>query len=1527
MVFIGTSLKSIIKYFKKKAVSNLDEESKWTVHYTAPWHQQENVFAPVSRPACVEELHRQAKVNLKTALRECDKLRKDGFRSSQYYSQGPTFSGSAHSYSSQQDDEDADAEDADNKSIASSGEQETRAHPMRAQTPVQREGPEVDGQELRYKTLPTPEEKMRQQAQAIVTDIVPINVTAAKGRGGELRPQSMFIPGHYSTLARSSSVCSTLMRSEKKDSGCQTEEVKIVPPSMRRIRAQRGQGIAAQMAGISTSATNVSTVSDGPSSGPPVRIMAPHCNGELLRCHSLPRGARVSLNAAPPCSSSPSGPGNGSATPPRHIGKLQADETVVHMRNTPRTSTPARPKSQEVRGSRGEWGSISGPACVVSPHAPYSTSLIPNATLSCSSEVIALHAAPIPNHQPHAEPLTMASTHNGVSSPSTTAGADTPEADTQRASQSDSSLTSHSTVAAGTASSDEQWIYDTPENVPSRRTLTSNCSTPIAQLYNSLEHSSKGTDSSSLYSMDNDGYYTSMHLDSGLTAKSHSVAGRPTRHSMYECMSQLGDRASWYSDRSLSRSISLRKCKKPPLPPARTDSLRRKPKHVSHANSAVDASSGSVLNESLIATLQQSLQNGLKGKGSSTSPSHSPCSDYEEPWLLRSRSQSSVSAGSSGVSAAGVANVYSICHVTPSQSDTSSLRSDYAESWGYYVDYPRPHSEQTVSSPHTNTLSSGGQPGSMANGQGIQATVAPAQGDVSAKPQANTSSPDRLHRLTSPSSGYSSQSNTPTAGTPVPSFMRSMSPSGCKPKPRVPERKSSLLSSVSISSSSTSLSSNTSDSTRNSIPPPPPPLPPSLTSAPLPLSSPACTISQTFPPPPSSALLSTPMQEASINLLSSNSSPEFPPPPPPEMLNDHSMSLNGSFSPTLHHHLPLPLPPPPPPPPHCPPIGCAYAPPTAPSLPTMTPAIPSPAHLVGIKDRLKPLSSVRRSSSIHSEESGRSAMPVITPFALQSVQLRSVKRPENSGVDSSKFQETGTNQMTTKPWTPEKLKKIEHLTVLPLASHSAPDKYGPPSPSSPQKKLPAHSSFAAMPLHEVKPVKELPSEQTCGLLGDSIDLNNVVPKDEVDGLERGLSPQNTTPKKKPPAVSKKPKFHISISASTPEHVQEVEEWTRASEKDAAEHQGLHEDVTVGSSSTEAQESLSVEEQEKENDESTTNSSSSGEMSESESSMPPTPSQAEEPSQTDIIQEAGAGEFKDTSEGEEEEEEYGEDEDGVGSTTGSVSSKDDENGEVFEPSTAGSSPAPGVNSNAFKDMVTPTRPRTTEDLFAAIHRSKRKVLGRRESEEDRSRGHASSPPTTPTELGPALSSSLPRQTGSIQRSLRKTATSSDTFKALLLKKGSRSETSFRMSATEMLRSTDPRSQRARSLDSTLDLASPTGAPDSPCASPSRSKRAPEDWARSEGVLPRYSLGTPPSMSPSSLMGPKYGRSRTPPSAASSKYNARSRILSSPMTVICEREGELAESGEGWDEPRPVSPAATPLVVPQDSSSTLSEEESS
>ncbi|XP_073672494.1 NHS-like protein 1 isoform X2 [Garra rufa] len=1486
----------------KIPVSNLDEEKKWTVHYTAPWHQQENVFLPGSRPACVEDLHRQAKVNLKTALRECDKLRKDGFRSSQYYSQGPTFSGSTNS---QHEDEDMEDDDADKKSTASSGEEEKDTCQMRAHSPAQVEGVEVDGQMSRSKAppLPTPEEKMRQQAKAVLTDIVPINVTgetfdrqasirrslintdtlvrrpkkvkrrktisgvpdsvqlelAAKGRGGELRPQSMFIPGQYSTLGRVINGNSTLRRSITKDSGCQTEDVKIVPPSVRRIRAQKGHGIAAQMAGISTSATNISSVSDGSSPGNSILAMAPHLiSSDIQRFHSLPRGARVSLNAEPLYSSTPFRQEDSAAKATQQIGKLQVDDTVVHMRNAPRVCTQARPKSQEVRSTQREWGSVSGPACVVSPHAAYSTSLIPNATLSCSAEVIALHTTSSPGQSPLAgSPYTKARPHSMVSTESTSSvgtGSHTPEAGVKdtcsETGQSDSSLHSHSTLAAGTLSSDEQWIYDTPENVLPRRTLSSSCSTPINHLYSSLERSSKGTDSSSLYSMDNDGYYTSMHLDSGLRSRSqgsghgHGIGGRAARHSMYECIGQQEDRNSLYSDQSLSRSISLRKPKKPPLPPARTDSLRRKPKKSSFPTANIgqsDISNGPLLNESLIATLQQSLQNGLKGKGSSTSPSHSPCSDYEDPWMLRSRSQSSISAGSSGVSATGMAHVYSICPVTPSHSDTSSLRSDYAESWGYYMEYPRPSGDQTQS-PCTNA----GQVVEMTNGKnlhnGNQAKLPPAQegSDVSVKPRTGTSSPDRVHRLTSPSSGYSSQSNTPTAGTPVPSLMRCMSPSG-KPKPRVPERKSSLLSSVSISSSSTSLSSNTSDSNRNNIPPPPPlpagpvalvPLNASSFPPPLPLSGPVCTIDQKFPPPPP-PLPTTPHQQTSISTTYINSSPEFPPPPPPEVLTDPVLSsLDSSFSP----------PPPPPPLP-------AYSPPQNQHLPSLTPHTPSSACLKEMKGSLKPVNLERKPVSPHSEEPSK--MPLITAFALQSVQLRPAKRPEN-------------NSQLAKP---EKPQKPDHPTA-PQGIPSTP----PNLRSSPEKKLSIqHSQDSHI---DAKPdcVKSHSEQTSC--LNGSIDLVEVKATSEVDGLE---TTQNTTPKKKPPLISKKPKF--SLIFSSVDHVSDL--------------LSAQNDDNIFTTTSEDLDSTPVLEQE----EKTTEKESIDISTPLEEirDISPTNGEAQEFSQTPDAE-------KSASEAEDEER----DDEDVTSSTGSFGSKDDENGEVFESSTLDVAQSPNINSNSCRDMVTPTRPRTTEDLFAAIHRSKRKVLGRKESEEDRSRA-PSSPPVTPTGTPPAITSPLPRQTGSIQRNLRKSATSSDTFKALLLKKGSRSETSFRMSAAEMLRSTDPRFQRTRSLDDSFDPGSPTS--ESPCSSPGRNKRTPEDWARNEGMF---------STSPS-LIGPKYGRSRTPPSAASSKYNARSRILSSPMTVICERDGELTDC----EDPCPV-PA---LNNSQDSNSTLCEQSSS
>ncbi|KAL0181007.1 hypothetical protein M9458_023413, partial [Cirrhinus mrigala] len=50
-------------------VSNLDIESKLTSHYQAPWHQQHNLFHTCTRPPCLEELHRHAKLNLRALHR------------------------------------------------------------------------------------------------------------------------------------------------------------------------------------------------------------------------------------------------------------------------------------------------------------------------------------------------------------------------------------------------------------------------------------------------------------------------------------------------------------------------------------------------------------------------------------------------------------------------------------------------------------------------------------------------------------------------------------------------------------------------------------------------------------------------------------------------------------------------------------------------------------------------------------------------------------------------------------------------------------------------------------------------------------------------------------------------------------------------------------------------------------------------------------------------------------------------------------------------------------------------------------------------------------------------------------------------------------------------------------------------------------------------------------------------------------------------------------------------------------------
>eukprot|EP00070_Physeter_catodon_P005237 XP_007111045.2 NHS-like protein 1 isoform X3 [Physeter catodon] len=1458
--------------FCLKAVSNLDEESRWTVHYTAPWHQQENVFLPTTRPPCVEDLHRQAKLNLKSVLRECDKLRQDGYRSSQYYSQGPTFAANSSPFCDDYQDED---EEPDPKCSISSSEEE-RLSTRRPKTPTSSDFSDLNTRTNWTKSLPlpTPEEKMRQQAQTVQADVVPINITASGGTGqDDVGGRSVDTPDHYSTLGRLDSYRSAGQRSETRDSSCQTEEVKIVPPSVRRIRAQKGQGIAAQMSHFPGSSGNMSVLSDS------VGVVFPSRLNSDAGFHSLPRsGARTNVQSLEPRLGALHPAEDADETLAYQRGHLQVDEDFGAA---PGTGTLLRPKSQELGHLEGE--NVTNTVCVVSPHATYSTSIIPNATLSSSSEVIVIHSAQSlgqldskitssssytkiksrdhflsrqkdGHHSPrgnwtegHSTIFSQASDPHSSSATTVLSLCDSPvslntPANRENGSQAmayncrnnlsfpvhprdlnSKSEASHS-GGRGHGGSAEPWEYSASGSgraSPRKPHLaTPGYSAPGSNMRSGgLDQTSNKDDARAVYPEDHDGYYTSLHTSSGHgpgnVCNSSDGFGNP-RHSVVNIFDGRArkNQGNWSNcqDKNLSRNISLKKAKKPPLPPSRTDSLRRIPKKSVQSN-------GQVLNESLIASLQHSLQLKLPGKGGS-SPSQSPCSDFEEPWLPRSRSQSTVSAGSS-LTSATTPNVYALSGVTPAQSDTSSVKSEYTDPWGYYIDYTGVQEDPGNpggAGPAGSAASPGNGPGRHLP-EGSRAAVAPVP-EGAVKPK--ITSPEKSHRVTSPSSGYSSQSNTPTTLTPVPVFLKSVSPANGrgKPKPKVPERKSSLVSSVSISSSSTSLSSNTSTEGSGTMkrldavlatPLVAPPLPP--------LPSPCPSDKSPFlPPPPPLADFpeGSPLP----------GSPLFPA-PPPEALTPFSPPTDAFFPPPPTALSPLLL------------HSSASLPPLPPALP---PSVPPPAPPLDpklMKDarpffktagQPEPSREACRQPSTK-EEGGRPPMPLITTEALQMVQLRPVRK--NSGTEVALLREHASQEKRT-PVVPQ-----YHLkpSALLKSRNSTNEMESESQPASETSSLPTPAKSSTQGHQDSVAECDVPSRSP-GRAGEA---------EAGPGTAPPHDPPSPSPGRKPPPVSKKPKLFLVVPPPQRDFTAEPSE--NVSKASPSPTRGeARERCAAGAGSHETDSGSSVLAA------GAARSESPGRV---EANVPMVQPDA---SPDPLREEPGAESSAD-----------------AGDNVESCWSLQDPGPGVLEADTAGSSSeaCDFCKEDGSDEVMTPSRPRTTEDLFAAIHRSKRKVLGRKDSDDDHSRNHSPSPPVTPTGAAPSLASQ--KQVGSIQRSIRKSSTSSDNFKALLLKKGSRSDTSARMSAAEMLKNTDPRFQRSRSEPSPDTPESPSSC------SPSKNRRAQEEWAKNEGSMPR-SL---------SFSGPRYGRSRTPPSAASSRYSVRNRIQSSPMTVISEGEGEATE----------------------------------
>ncbi|XP_015226698.1 PREDICTED: Nance-Horan syndrome protein-like isoform X2 [Cyprinodon variegatus] len=220
------------------------------------------------------------------------------------------------------------------------------------------------------------------------------------------------------------------------------------------------------------------------------------------------------------------------------------------------------------------------------------------------------------------------------------------------------------------------------------------------------------------------------------------------------------------------------------------------------------------------------------------------------------------------------------------------------------------------------------------------------------------------------------------------------------------------------------------------------------------------------------------------------------------------------------------------------------------------------------------------------------------------------------------------------------------------------------------------------------------------------------------------------------------------------------------------------------------------------------------------------------------------------------------------------------------------------------ITSPNKSRTTEDLFAMIHRSKRKVLGRKDSGDINLKSrlcpaaaitpsNVSSgviPPAPPLNFPVTLANAVGSQRGPvpIYRSAKKSSTSNEEFKLLLLKKGSRSDSSYRMSATEILKSPITPKTPGESLQE-----GPFRQPEEQTSMSQEPPVSGLDPIQIPGIFPRaISESFTPKTLPMSAAS-RQGRSRIPPVANSSRYSTRSRLYTAPMQAISEGETENSD----------------------------------
>ncbi|KAJ7396558.1 NHS actin remodeling regulator [Pitangus sulphuratus] len=1273
------------------AVSNLDAESKLSVYYRAPWHQQRNIFLPSTRPPCVEELHHHAKQHLRALRRDSD------------------------------------------------------------ESPVARE-------------------------RNVIVHTNP-DFSGSSNR-----------------------------RSGTRDSECQTEEILIAAPSRRRIRAQRGQSVVAS---LSHSAGNILVLADN---GDAVFAAAV---SNRIRSRSLPREGPRASEGHQDATTKSGGyeaehfldgqeriPKKGKEvlikqgsqecqplglTCPQH---LHSPEHSIGERGRSRLSRMVDSGSCEISSNSDTFGSpihsISTAGVLLSSHMDQkddhqsssgnwsgSSSTCPSQT----SETIPPAASPPLTGSSHCDSelsLNTAPNANEDSSVFTEQFGD--QGDKVRGHRA-SSFTS--TVADllddpnNSNTSDSEWNYlhhhhdascrqDFSPERPKADSLGCPSFTSMATYDSFLEKTpSDKADTSSHFSVDTEGYYTSMHFDCGLKGNKSYICNYAATGSESgqtgSVTSSLAD-CTWQECMSHRRqgrqSISLKKPKAKPAPPKRSSSLRKS----EGSTDLPDKKEPKIGGGQHISHTAREMKLPLEF---SNTPSR-----VEGPNLPAKQELTWPNQGDGGLKD----TPFDTTDI-PSFKDEGAEQPHYADLWLLNdLKSSDPYRSLSNSSTATGTtviecIKSPESSESQTSQSGSRATT-PSLPSVDN--EFKLASPEKLAGLASPSSGYSSQSETPTSSFPTAFFSGPLSPGGSKRKPKVPERKSSLQQPLSKDSSA--------------------------------------SVSKDL---------------------------ELPIIPPTHL--DLSALHNVLSKPFAHRH------------------------------------------------QLHTFSHSKQSAVGEALQPSPPSALAITPSVLKSVHLRAVNKPEGvkhkgSTPDLLCIQETA---LTATDVSPGKMRPLlakkavsrQYSTdeAIMLYIDTSLAEAGPAKPP-----LEKSSSFggqnssereavtsASVSLVEIEPGKDQTHLAAECLPESSLNQTCAI---SVDGFQKGSAvPTGDDEAKK--------------SIQGPETVCDLQQVQAQQELSTGSEERL-EAGPVGESPVQA-EGPTINYQFKH-------------QPDVSHHVPGNIGCEAEMAAVNSLGEVGCKQENDIA---------------SGTTTKSASddSRADETvGSTDEPSLKESSPSDESimsplseesQADAEDVFVSPNKPRTTEDLFAVIHRSKRKVLGRKDSGDlsvrnrlRASSGTSSQPLTSSTlptsNMPPAGSVGTPissqRSPGLIYRNAKKSNTSNEEFKLLLLKKGSRSDSSYRMSATEILKSPilpkSPGELMADALQS-MEESPPVTSPDalsplSPCS----------PRVNTEG----FSSKNFP-MSASS----RVGRSRAPPAASSSRYSVRCRLYNTPMQAISEGETENSD----------------------------------